>query len=82
MVNSNSCGHETNSLILLNLRITVDTSIVSAIFVHKSDGFTHSFDISDTGLYYSNADDYSGVVLTIATIKDQKTKYSFLVNCK
>ena len=56
----------------------MDTSFDSALFVHKDDGFTWRFSLSNTGLYYSNITNYSGAVLTITTVKDQEIKYSNL----
>ena len=57
----------------------MNTSIGNTIILHKKDSSTRSFELSDTGLYFSNVDAYSGTVLTITTtIKDQKTKYSAL----
>ena len=58
----------------------MDTSIDNELFAHKSDESTQRLALLlDRGLYYSNIDDYSGVVHVITTpMKDPKTKYSAL----
>ena len=60
-----------NILSLSLIVVTMDTSNSNAIIVHKKDGSTCSFALSNTGLYFSNVDDYSGIVLTITTLKDK-----------
>ena len=66
------------SHVSINFRITMDTAIDNAIIVHKSDGSTRRFGLSDTGLYVTDVRDQSGSLLTIAMVKDQSMKYSAL----
>ena len=65
-------------IVSMDLRITMDTSVDNAIIVHKTDGTIRRFGLTTTGLYLSNLGDYSGSLLTITTIEDQKMKYSAL----
>jgi hypothetical protein len=59
-------------------RVTLDTAVAQAFFVHKPDGSTRRFDRVSCDLYASDVSDDNGAVLAITTVDGQKRKYSDL----
>jgi hypothetical protein len=59
-------------------RITLDTSVAQAFFVHKDDGSTRRFDRMACNLYACDLTDKSGVLLAITTVTGRKELYSDL----
>ena len=59
-------------------RVTMDTDIDNAMYIHRRDGGVRRFGRSSDNLYYCDLRDQSGSILTIATVKGNREKYSAL----
>ena len=59
-------------------RITLDTGVTQAFYVHKQDGSTRRFDRMECGLYACDVTKTDGILLAITTVDGQKKKYSDL----
>ena len=59
-------------------RVTLDTAVTQAFFVHKPDGSTRRFDRMDCNLYACDISNTNGTLLAIVTVDGQKLKYSDL----
>ncbi|KAG7352856.1 reverse transcriptase RNA-dependent DNA polymerase [Nitzschia inconspicua] len=72
-----------NILSLRNLtrhyRISMDSSLHNGLRLHKCDGTTIDFLPSDTGLYYTDADNFAATPATwalVTTVKEQASRYT------
>ena len=65
-------------LVSSTMRVTMDTAIDNALYVHKDDGTLRRFGKSKHGLYYSRVNSQDGCMLTIITVKEKESQYSDL----
>eukprot|EP00536_Pseudo-nitzschia_multiseries_P000823 jgi/Psemu1/1867/gm1.1867_g len=65
------------ALVLDQYRVTMDTSINNAIYVHKDSG-TRRFQRSDCNLYYCDMQEHNGTVLALDTVEGEANSYSAL----
>jgi hypothetical protein len=59
-------------------RVTIDTAVTQAFFVHKTDGSTRRFDRMNCNLYACDVTRTDGALLAIITVDGQKKRYSDL----
>ena len=60
------------------MRITMDTAIDNALYVHKDDGTLRRFGKSKHGLYYSRVNSQDGCMFTVITVREKESQYSDL----
>ena len=66
------------ALVSSTMRVTMDTAIDNALYVHKNDGTLRRFGKSKHGLYYSRVNSQDGCMLTVITVKEKESQYSDL----